>query len=252
MKYYFLSSYLPEIHRDDIKIRVTLGELLEERFHIAERDWKEIELVLLGRDVFIIERLLSGRPVSMADSLFGVEFWRDQIKSPKEGPDFLLAFLRSTDLHKFGPAEIDKLYAAYFDHVFSTTGHAFIRAYFTFQQDLRNVVAALRARRKGLDPSAHVIGEGEVVKVLSSSTAEDFGLGAEYPWLENLIKAEAPHERQGVIDRILWDYLDENAGPDPFDFRVILAYLLKLEILHRQLALSEERGMEKVRRLGGL
>jgi hypothetical protein len=33
---------------------------------------------------------------------------------------------------------------------------------------------------------------------------------------------------------------------------MILAYLLKLEILHRQLALSEEKGMEKVRRLGGL
>jgi hypothetical protein len=252
MKYYFLSSYLPEIHRDDIKIRVTLGEFLEERFHIAERDWNEIELVLLGRDVFIIEELLSGRSVSMEHSLFGVEFWRDQIKSPKEGPDFLLSFLRTVDPRKFGPAEIDKLYAAYFEHVLSTTNNGFIRAYFTFQQDFRNVVAALRARRKGLDPSEHVIGEGEVVKLLSSSSAEDFGLGGEYPWLERLIKAEAPHERQEVIDRILWDYLDENTGPDPFDFRVILAYLLKLEILHRQLALSEERGMEKVRRLGGL
>jgi hypothetical protein len=252
MKYYFLSSYLPEIHRDDIKIRVTLGELLEERFHVPERDWKEIELVLLGRDVFIIERLLSGRPVSMEHSLFGVEFWRDQIKSPKEGPDFFLEFLRSTDLSNFGPREIDKLYAAYFEHVFTTTTNDFIRAYFRFQQDLRNVVAALRARRKGLDPSEHVIGEGEVVKVLSSSTAEDFGLSAQYPWVEDLIKAEAPHERRELIDRIRWDYLDENAGPDPFDFRVILTYLLKLEILHRQLALNEDAGMEKVRRLGGL
>jgi Protein of unknown function (DUF2764) len=252
MKYYFLSSYLPEIHRDDIKIRVTLGELLEERFHIPEQDWKEIELVLLGRDVFIVERLLSGKSVSMAHALFGVDFWRDQIKSPKEGPDFLLEFLLGTDLRGFGPKEIDKLYAAYFDHVFSTTRNDFIRNYFTFQQVLRNLLAAMRARQKGLDPSEHVIGEGEVVKLLTGSTAEDFGLAGEYPWLEQLIKAEAPHERQEVIDRILWDYLDENEGPDPFDFRVILAYLLKLEVLHRQLALSEERGMEKVRRLGGL
>lgn len=251
MKYYFLSSYLPEIHRDDIKIRVPLGELLEERFHIPEQDWKEIELVLLGRDVFIIERLLSGKSVSMTHSLFGIDFWREQIKSPKEGPDFLLEFLLGTDLRAFGPKEIDKLYAAYFDHVFSTTGNDFVRNYFTFQQDLRNVLAAMRARLKGLDPAEHVIGEGEVAKRLSGSTAEDFGLAGEYPWLEHLIKAEAPHERQEVIDRILWDYLDENEGPDPFDFRVILAYLLKLEVLHRRLALSEEKGMEKVRRLGG-
>jgi hypothetical protein len=55
-----------------------------------------------------------------------------------------------------------------------------------------------------------------------------------------------------MVEQIQWDYLDEHAGPDPFDFRVILAYLLKLEILERQLALSEDKGMEKVRRLGGL
>jgi Protein of unknown function (DUF2764) len=251
MKYYFLSSYLPEIHWDDIKIRVPLGALLEERFHIPEQDWKEIELVLLGRDVFIIERLLTGKPASIPHSLFGVDFWRDQIKSPKEGPDFLLEFLLSTDLRGLGPKEINKLHEAYYDHVLSTTENDFIRDYFTFQRNLRNVLAAMRARRRGLDPSEHVIGEGEVVKLLTGSTAEDFGLTGEYPWLEDLIKAEAPHEHQEVIDRILWKYLDENAGPDPFDFKGILAYLMKLEILHRRLTLSEEKGMEKVRRLGG-
>jgi hypothetical protein len=97
-----------------------------------------------------------------------------------------------------------------------------------------------------------VIGEGETVQILSSSTAEDFGFSLEFPWIESLIKTESPHERQAMVEQIQWDYLDEHAGPDPFEFRVILAYLLKLEILERQLALSEDEGMEKVRRLGGL
>ncbi len=252
MKYYFLASYLPEIHRDDIKIRVTLGDLLEERFHIPESDWKEIELVLLGRDIFVLEKLLSGKTVSIEHTLFSLDFWQDQIKSPKEGPEFLLDFLRSTDLQNMGAREVDKLYASYFDHVLGSTSHEFVRDYFVFQQDLRNVVAALRARKKGLDPSDYLIGEGEIVNILCSSTAEDFGLALEFPWIESLIKAKTPHESQAVIDEIQWDFLDEHAGADPFDFRMILAYLLKLEILHRQLALSEEKGMEKVRRLGGL
>jgi len=110
----------------------------------------------------------------------------------------------------------------------------------------------LRARQKGLDLSEYLIGEGETVQILSSSTAEDFGLSLEFPWIESLIKAESPHERQATVEQIQWDYLDEHAGPDPFEFRVILVYLLKLEILERQLALSEDEGMEKVRRLGGL
>ena len=252
MKYYFLASYLPEILRDDIKIRVSLGDLLEERFHIPEPDWKEIELVLLGRDVLVLEKLLSGKTVSISHSLFSVEFWQDQIKSPKEGPEFVLDFLRSTDLRSVGFKEIDRLYAGYFLHALGTTANEFVRDYFIFQQNLRNVVAALRARQKGLDPSEYLIGEGEVVNILSSSTAEDFGLSLEFPWIESLIKAETPHERQAMVEQIQWDYLDEHAGPDPFDFRVILAYALKLEILERQLALSEDKGMEIVRRLGGL
>ena len=252
MKYYFLASYLPEILRDDIKIRVSLGDLLEERFHIPEPDWKEIELVLLGRDVLVLEKLLSGKTVSISHSLFSVEFWQDQIKSAKEGPEFVLDFLRSTDLRSIGFKEIDRLYAGYFLHALGTTANEFARDYFIFQQNLRNVVAALRARQKGLDPSEYLIGDGEVVNILSSSTAEDFGLSLEFPWIESLIKAETPHERQAMVEQIQWDYLDEHAGPDPFDFRVILAYLLKLEILERQLALSEDKGMEIVRRLGGL
>ena len=252
MKYYFLASYLPEILRDDMKIRVSLGDLLEERFHIPEPDWKEIELVFLGRDVLVLEKLLSGKTVSISHSLFSVEFWQDQIKSPKEGPEFVLDFLRSTDLRSVGFKEIDRLYAGYFLHALGTTANEFARDYFIFQQNLRNVVAALRARQKGLDPSEYLIGDGEVVNILSSSTAEDFGLSLEFPWIESLIKAETPHERQAMVEQIQWDYLDEHAGPDPFDFRVILAYLLKLEILERQLALSEDKGMEIVRRLGGL
>jgi len=252
MKYYFLASYLPEIHRDDIKVRLTLGNLLEERFHIPESDWKETDLVLLGRDILVVEKFLTGKTVSIEYTVFSSEFWQDQIKSPKEGPEFVLDYLRNTDLGSIGLREIDRLYASYFEYVLGATTNDFVRDYFIFQQNLRNVVAALRARQKGLDPSEYLTGEGEVVNILSSSTAEDFGLSVEFPWIESLIKAEKPHERQAAMDEIQWDYLDEHAGPDPFDFRVILAYLLKLEILERQLALSEDKGMEKVRRLGGL
>jgi hypothetical protein len=252
MKYYFLASYLPDIQRDDLKVRFPLGELLGEKFHIPETDWMEIELVLLGRDVLILEKLLLGKTVSVEHSLFPPEFWQDQIKAPKEGPEFVLDFLKSADLQSVGFKEIDHLYASYFEYVLGATTHEFMREYFTFQQNLRNIVAALRARQKGLDPSEYLIGEGEVIQILSSSTAEDFNLSLEFPWIESLNKAETPHERQAMVEQIQWNYLDEHAGPDPFDFRMILAYLLKLEILERQLALSEDKGMEKVRRLGGL
>jgi hypothetical protein len=252
MKYYFLASYLPDIEKDDSKIKFTLADLMEERFHFVEKDWQDVEKVLLGRDILILEKLLSGKSISIEHSLFNIEFWREQIKSPKEGPEFLLDFLRSTDLQGFGARDVDRLYGAYYDHVLSSTSDDFLRGYFSFQKDLRNVLAALRAREKGLTPSEYLIGEGELVNILGTATAEDFGLTAEYPWLERLVATKQPHQRQDAIDGIVWEYLDENVGPEPFDFRNILAYLLKLEILQKRLALSDEKGMEKVLRLGGL
>jgi hypothetical protein len=250
MRYYFLTSYLPDLQLDDLKIRVGLGDLLEERFHMAVRDWNEIELVLLGRDIFIIEKLLSGKTVAMDYSLYDVDFWRDQVKSPQEGPEFLLDFIKGTQPEGFGPRDVDRLYGLYYEHVQASSKSDFLRGYFSFERDLRYILAALRARDLGLDPAEYVSGEGELVETLSSSNAEDFGLGEDYPWIENVLRAEEPHQRQEVIEQILWNYLNEHAGPDPFDFSMILAYLLKVQILHRRLALNQEQGMEKVRRLG--
>ena len=115
-----------------------------------------------------------------------------------------------------------------------------------------DVVAAIRARRKGLPPSDHVLGEGEIVEQLGRASAEDFGLGQEIPWIERLLEARDPLQLEDTIEQILWDYLDEQTTQVYFDFEVILAYLLKLQLLEKRLALSEERGMEIVRHLEGV
>jgi hypothetical protein len=253
MKYYFLASYLPEIHREDTKIKISFSDLLEERFHIPREDWEEIELLLLGRDILILDGLLSGKDTEVKDSVFGPEFWREQINAPGEQcPAFILGFLRDLDTQTFGIRESDRLRGAYFNHVISRTTNSFLRGYFIFQRDLYNILAARRARKKGVDPSEYLVGEGDLVERLKTSQAEDFGLEEVYPWMESIKKADTPHQQQEAIERILWDYLDENTGPDIFHFNVILAYLLKLEILHKRLVLSEEEGMEKVRHLGSM
>ncbi|MEW5726180.1 MAG: DUF2764 family protein, partial [Thermodesulfobacteriota bacterium] len=63
MKYYFLASYLPDLSREDQKLKVALADLLDEKSHLAPEDWREIELVLLGGDVFVLERLLAKKSV---------------------------------------------------------------------------------------------------------------------------------------------------------------------------------------------
>jgi hypothetical protein len=138
------------------------------------------------------------------------------------------------------------------DHAILTASNPFLKEYLAFEKLLRNVLAAIRARRKGLPPSDHVLGEGEIVEQLGRASAEDFGLGQEIPWIERLVEARDPLQLEDTIEQILWDYLDEQTTQVYFDFEVILAYLLKLQLLEKRLALSEERGMEIVRHLEGV
>ena len=253
MKYYFLVTYLPEIQRDDKKIKLRFADLLAEQYYIAPEDWQQIELVLLARDILLLEKLLAGKDADAEHTLYDKEFWKEQIKAPKEVPGFLEEFLqRLAEERTFGPEEVNRLHEIYYDHAILTASNPFLKEYLAFEKLLRNVLAAIRARRKGLPPSDHVLGEGEIVEQLGRASAEDFGLGQEIPWIERLVEARDPLQLEDTIEQILWDYLDEQTTQVYFDFEVILAYLLKLQLLEKRLALSEERGMEIVRHLEGV
>jgi hypothetical protein len=249
MKYYFLVSYLPEIQRDDKKLKLRLADLLAEKHLFAESDWAQIELLLLAGDVLQIEMLLSGKERTVEYSLFGRDFWREQVKSPKEVPEFLAAAFEAVASEGLSPKTLEQFYDAYYAYALERTSSRLLRAYLAFQKDLRNIMAALRARKKGLPPAEHLVGEGDLVDVLSRSTAEDFGLAAEYPWIERLISTQAPVEIEEALQQIVWDTLDEMTEHMDVEFDAVLAYLLKLHSLERNLALSEEKGMDVVRHL---
>jgi vacuolar-type H+-ATPase subunit C/Vma6 len=238
MKYYFLVSYLPDLRREDKKIKVRFGDLLAEKNQIAEQDWLEVELVLLAHDIFLIEKLRSGKDMEVEYTLYDPEFWKS-----------LVEFFQTGVSERLSPRQVNLLWEAYYDHVIETTTSDFLRGFFQFEKDLRNIIAAVRARRKGLAPSDHLVGESDVVDLLGRSSAEDFGLGREYAWVERLVQAQDPVQIEDTVEQILWEYIDQKTEHLDFEFDVVLAYLLKLELLEKRLSLSEEQGMAMVRQL---
>jgi hypothetical protein len=249
MKYYFLVSYLPEIQRDDKKLKYRLADLRGDKFHVAQEDWGDVELILLKGDILQIERLLSGKETEVEFTLYAREFWKDQLKSPKEVPEWLSEFFESLASEGFSPRSLDRLYQAYFDFAVQKASNPFLRAYLNFERDLRNIVTAVRARRKGLPPSEYLVGEGDLADVLGRSSAEDFGVSKDYPWIDQVVDAKTPQDLEETVQRIVWDTIDEMIEPNHFEFDVVLAYLLKVQILERNLVLSEEQGLDIVRRL---
>lgn len=249
MNYYFLVAYLPEIHRDDKKLKYRLADLLGEKFHIASKDWEDVEILLLKGDLLQIEKLLSGKDGEVEFTLYSREFWKDQIKSPKDVPEWLSEAFESLTSEGFSPQTLDRLYGAYFDFAVQKASSPFLRAYLTLERELRNILTAVRARRKGLPPSDHLVGESDAVDLLGRSSAEDFGLSKDYPWIDRILEAKSPQDMDETVQRIVWETIDEMIEPNHFEFDVVLAYLLKVQLLERALSLSEEQGLDIVRRL---
>lgn len=250
MKYYFLLTYLPDIHRDDRKIKVPFGDILAEREYIGTQDWQDIELLLLGRDIQLVERLLSGKDLEIEHTLYDKDYWKEQTKAPKEVPLFLEDFLQAAATDGFDIRKSDQLYDIYYTYVAEKANSPLLRDYFQFEKDLKNILAAIRARRQGLPPSDYIIGKGELVEQLGLSSAEDFGLGQELPWIEQLLGTTDPLPLEETVEQLLWQYLDEKTVQIDFDFDLLLAYLIKLQLLEKRLALSEDQGMNIVRKLG--
>ena len=128
----------------------------------------------------------------------------------------------------------------------------FLREYFRFDLNLRNAKVRYLNRALGRDPEQDVMtGEG---------TEEDEGLdidgyrfrGGEF---DEAAKVEAVLEgsdlltRERGLDDIVWEKADALSTFHYFDLTAILAYLAKLRIVDRWLALDEEAGRQLFKKL---
>ena len=130
---------------------------------------------------------------------------------------------------------------------------SFLRAWGEFDRNLRNIAAALAAREAGRSVADVVVGGGDVVEQLKHSSASDFGLRGELPYIDGVIAAvsDEPNivEKERKIDAIRWAEAEEIAVFDFFNINYILSYLVKVNIVARWMLLSPEVGREMLARL---
>ncbi len=123
--------------------------------------------------------------------------------------------------------------------------NSFISGFFSFDLEIRNIVAAYTARQYGRPLAASLVGDGELVQALHTSKAEDFDLKnvSEYAaTLHRIMQVKEPLEREQQLDRLRWEKANELATFHYFDIDVILAFLLKATLVARWDKLDKETG----------
>ena len=128
-----------------------------------------------------------------------------------------------------------------------------LREWSKCDRTIRNIVAATLARKQGVAIEAVVVGEDSVTESLLRSSAADFGLRAELPYVEAIVSAVADErnfiEKERKIDNIRWAELSELATFDYFDLNAVIAYLVKVNMVARWVMLDKEVGRQMFNRL---
>lgn len=253
--YYYLVSGLPEIVLEQSKAPFSVVEFvttLRESLH--PEDYQEVQLILLPYDEATLLSLArkTEAPVHPLASFTRPEM-EERLKEPGLLPAYFYRFFeafRQEEPIWPGMSWENQLTRLRYDHLQAQTD-GFLRAWFAFEQDLKNVLAAWNLRHYGLPPAGQLIGDNEVTGNLEKSHARDFGLSAERPFVDRLLNTferDNLLERERTIDRIKWNFIDESNTFHYFTNEVVLGYLLKLIMLERWLQLDAESGRQALDR----
>lgn len=259
--YYALVASLREYALDaDAKgfdARAIVSEILE---GVDAADVRQIRLLFGYYDCENLLALRAGRSAFNALGNLSREELEEESKSPRLLPEALGRVIRAYADPEGEDAEtVDtaqpfekSLFAAYYA-LCERQGCRFLREWSAFDRNLRNVAAAVTARAAGRPVEEVTVGEGDIVEQLQRSSAADFGLRGELPYIDAVIAAVNDEanlvEKEHKIDLLRWNEAQEIATFDYFDINAILSYLVRIGLVARWARLDAARGREMFERL---
>ncbi len=259
--YYCLVAGLKEYPLDSQTKGFDARAVIEEvRENVSKRDRGYVDLLYTWYDIENIIGIRQGRSQFSALGNFSREELEEELARPDRLPRFIADTVRayadpdSAEWEDFDREERFErsLMGAYYAEC-AESKCRFIREWSEFDRNLRNIAAAMGARRAGLPITSAVIGSGDVADALVRSSAADFGLRGEIGYIDQLIAAVAETgnllEKEHRIDLIRWNVSEELTVFDYFNIDGILGYLVRINLVHRWAMLDPVRGREMFDRL---
>ncbi len=260
-QYYCLVAGLKEFTLDaenkGLEPKVIIDEIMSE---LSTRDAKAVRLLYTYYDC---ENLSAARASRQRHNPLGnldAEQIQAELIEPTLTPSsiakVILAFASADSEHA---EEVDTtqsferaLFEAYYREC-AASSSSFMKRWSQVDRTIRNVAAAIAARLADVPIDEVVVGEGDVADALRRSSAADFGLRGEIPYIDALIAAvsDEPNivEKEHKIDNIRWAEVEDASAFDYFNVSAVMAYLIKLNIVARWAELDPAKGRQMLERL---
>jgi len=256
--YYCLVAGLQDIFLDTHKLeqtRAMLKEDLKNEFH--PNDYKLLELLFLPHDNQNLLNLLfkANKPFDQRGN-FTQEEIEENIKEPTTLPEYMVRFIaahkeKEPVFPEMSPE--NELATLFYDEILEVKND-FLRNWFGFDMNLRNVVTAFVSRKHNLPYENQIVGSSDISNTIRRSHSRDFGLAQELPHIEdlaNIVRIDDIQEREKAIDEMKWKHLDEITFFEYFTAEKVFAFIIKLEIIERWLGIDKATGNELFKKLLG-
>jgi hypothetical protein len=248
--YYYLVAGLPDILLEQPKPPFSSLQYREDlRHHLHPDDYRQVELLFLffdNRNLLHILEKKEGQwdergnfPIETLDA--GI---RDGEGLPSYMHRFIQAYQQELPLQPNMSWE-NQLADLYFEYGIQHA-QGFPHRWITFERDLRNVLAAMSARKQKRSLEGEILGASDISEAIRHYASRDFGLGAEFPIVEKLLQIEEKEnllEKEFDLDKVRWNYIDQLNTFEYFTADILLGYLLKLFMLERWKPLDNADGL---------
>ena len=250
-------EYTPDADRKGFDAAAIRAEVFEA---LTAADRREAELLYGYYDCENLAARRAGRSAHNALGNLTADEIAAELQQPSLLPEPLAAVVRAFADPEGEDAETIEtqqrfetaLFTAYYE-LCARSRSRFLREWSRFDRTLRNITAALTARTLGRPVEEAVIGRDETAEQLRRSSASDFGLRGELPYLDALLAAVGDEqnlvEKEHKIDLIRWNEAEALSVFDYFDINAVIAYLVRINITARWAALDPSRGRELFERL---
>lgn len=260
--YYCLVAGMPDVALDASKLPLSLTEFRDEYLPLVdEKDRRLLELFFLRYDNRMLLDVLEDKPGDLTPrGLYSREQMDEEVRATlheqQSGllPEYMYRFITEYNQLKedaAGHLLEDILTGYYYDYACNASNE-FVASWFEYNRDVNNILIALTARHFGFQPASYLIGDGELVRMLTTSGARDFGIGSAFDGIQDLLAISEMTdlvERERKIDMLRWNWLEDKTFFHYFSIERIYAFLLRLSIVARWIEVDKEKGEQVFRNL---
>ncbi len=257
--YHCLIAGLPDIFLDETELNFSLQDFKQNlKDELYPQDYELAKVLFLPYDNKNLLNFLQEK-YNEFDKLgnFTSEILEREL-DPEEKlsvlPDYMYRFIdlyrEEKDNRSLKQWE-NELTGMYFQYVLNSSNQ-FIHDWFTFELNVTNLLVGINCRKFDKDPENELIGNNFVTEAIKRSSAKDFGLETELEYAGEIIQiAEKDNllNREKSLDQFKWDKLNEFTLFHYFSIEVVLAYILKLNMIYRWMSLDEKTGRKMFEKL---